>query len=354
MPKKPSIIELLDRNSPNSVQIETALTASSWREEEGETYVDILVCNGTTIPRWGAYDGDEWIGDFDQMMVLDGNHNVDDTRLKNGVNLIDSHDTYTAEKTYGISTAWWVKDGALYATFRLSPIAFASKVADCIKNGTIKYVSVGAFVLKASWDKTGDKPLRTITLMQPYEVSLVIVPAIAEAMVLSMDPKLKEKFMSEVTKPGIAPAPATTTVPAVVQQTATPPAPVEQTAEQLAASIASEVGLQVVAQRTVLDAKDPKVATILSAAQILGPSVLKAAEDARLGGKTIEQMHEAMKAAAKARVDAIVKFDAQNAISGDLPMPVQKTEQQQASKPKATSLFSMPALRARMRAGEKV
>jgi hypothetical protein len=215
-------------------------------------------------------------------------------------------------------------------------------------------VSVGAFVLKASWDKTGDKPLRTITLMQPYEVSLVIVPAIAEAMVLSMDPKLKEKFMSEVTKPGIAPAPATTTVPAVVQQTATPPAPVEQTAEQLAASIASEVGLQVVAQRTVLDAKDPKVATILSAAQILGPSVLKAAEDARLGGKTIEQMHEAMKAAAKARVDAIVKFDAQNAISGDLPMPVQKTEQQQASKPKATSLFSMPALRARMRAGEKV
>lgn len=335
MQTKPSILELLAEQQDTdskSTKVAIEMAPASLREQDGEMYVDIRVATDAVIDRWGAFDGDEFIADYDQKMVLDGIGNIDDTRLKNGIPLIDSHNTYSILGQFGMSQtgekAWWIEGGALFATFKLSAIAKMTGVADSIKNQTIKFVSIGAMILKDSWDRTGPKPLRTITLVQPYEVSLVVAGAIPDAMILSMNnPKLKELLMSTVAKP----AATTQTVPPVVAP-ADPVAPetVELTAEQIADEALKLAGLPARGSKVVLDAGNKEVAVILEAAKLL--DLHAEVEKGRTEGKTLAELKVLLSASAKARAVKLAAADKSTTISTDLPMPTQATSEQGAKK----------------------
>ena len=350
---KPSILELLARpeNSTLSEKFESEFDASSYRVgDDGEIYVDYRDSTNALIDRYAAYDGDEFIGDFDQSMVLNGPENVDDTILKTGVNLIDSHNPYTVKDTFGISTAWWIKDNALYATFRLSAIAKLTGIADSIKNQTLRYVSVGAFVLQASWDRTGPRPLRTITLMQPYEVSLVIVPAIADAMILSKNPKLKEQLMSTkpaATQQSAAPAPTAEPTAPAVEPTAEVTS--EPTPEQLADEALKLAGLPPRGAKVVLDAGNKDVAVLLDAAKLL--DLHSVVEQARKDGKTLVEMKKTLSEAAKERAVKQAAADKETVISTEVPLASQATEQQGARK--VMSGYEIIEQRKAMRSGKK-
>lgn len=330
MSTKPSILELLARpeNNANATEVASAMAPASFREEEGEMYVDIRIATDAVIGRWGAYCDDEFIGDYDQQMVLADAANIDDTRLKNGIPLIDSHSSYSILGQFGMLTKWWLQDNALYGTFKLSAIAKMTGVADSIKNQTIKFVSIGAMILKDSWDRTGARPLRTITLCQPYEVSLVVAGAIPDAMILSMNPKLKELLMSTAAKPD-----------ATVQKVETPPAPpapaaetVELTAEQIADEALKLAGLPARGSVTVLDAGQKDVAVVLEAAKLL--DVHSVIEAARKEGKTLTELKAALSAAAKDRAAKLAAADKETSISSELPLPQAAKTEQQAGKKK--------------------
>jgi hypothetical protein len=287
----------------NAIKIATEMSTASFQEVDGVQVIDVCVLQSTTVPRkWGTGPDGQYFEDYDLQLVINGRESVDDARLKSGISLIDTHNQGSVLNIYGKTLpgdkgGWRVENGGVYLRAKLSEIARRTGVADGIKEGTIDKVSLGFFILKATWDLTGERPLLVATLIQPFEFSLCSVPAIPDgAIVLSMKHNKENPMTTVPTVPVVAPV--VPVAPEVV----------------LAAPVASTM--------IVLAADHASVAPLMLAAKTLDPIVFAKAEARRVTGGTADQIALTIQAA-QTELDQKT-LSAANAISPSLGLPSQK------------------------------
>lgn len=109
------------------------------------------------------------------------------SRLNAGASLIDSHRTYDGVGSIlGVVEKAWIADGQARARVRFSKRPDVEPVWQDVLDGIVRNVSMGTYVLEAEEvTKTGAEMKRfRATSWEPYEISLVSVPADAGAQVL--------------------------------------------------------------------------------------------------------------------------------------------------------------------------
>lgn len=108
-------------------------------------------------------------------------------RLNNGAPLIDSHRTYGGVGAiFGVVEKAWLEEGQARARVRFSKRADVEPVWQDVLDGVIRNVSMGTYVLAMEevTEKGASMKRFRATEWEPYEISLVSVPADAGAKVL--------------------------------------------------------------------------------------------------------------------------------------------------------------------------
>lgn len=133
-------------------------------DEEART-VEVAFSSEEPVPRWF---GDEILDHTDGAML--------DTRLQNGAAVLWNHDT---DIQIGVVEQASVdSDRRGRATLRFGRSARAEEIWADVIDGVIRHISVGYFVRAIKTEeREGERDKVTITEWEPYEISLVSVPA---------------------------------------------------------------------------------------------------------------------------------------------------------------------------------
>ena len=108
-------------------------------------------------------------------------------RLNGGAPLMNSHQTYAGvDAILGVVEKAWIADGQGRAKVRFSKRADVEPIWQDVLDGVIRNVSMGTYILAMSevTDKGSDVKRFRATSWEPYEISLVGVPADAGAQVM--------------------------------------------------------------------------------------------------------------------------------------------------------------------------
>lgn len=154
--------------------------------EEART-VDLVFSTGAAVNRYDYFSGKR----YREVLSLDPTH-VDLRRLNGGAPLLDSHSAYTVGDILGtvVRGSARIEKGKALATVRFSKREAVEPIWGDVRDGIITSVSVGYLVHKFVEEDAadGDKvPTRTAVRWEPYEVSLVGMPADAGAGVRNGD-----------------------------------------------------------------------------------------------------------------------------------------------------------------------
>lgn len=108
-------------------------------------------------------------------------------RFQNGAPVLLDHDHYDVDSQVGVIDRAWLEKDALWAIMRF-PDEGTSPASDkyfaMLEQGIISNVSIGASV--TAYEATRDEmPVYTFTAWEPIELSLVSIPADANARVMS-------------------------------------------------------------------------------------------------------------------------------------------------------------------------
>jgi hypothetical protein len=148
--------------------------------------VDLIFSTGAAVDRYDFWTGKRYI----EVLSLDPKH-VNLKRLNSGAPLLDSHQAYRVSDILGVVVrgSARIEKGKAIATVRFSEREDVEPVWGDVRGGIITSVSVGYRVHKFIEDEgTDDKiPTRTAVSWEPYEVSLVGMPADAGAGVRNGD-----------------------------------------------------------------------------------------------------------------------------------------------------------------------
>lgn len=148
--------------------------------------VDLVFSTGAAVDRIDYWTGKRYI----EVLSLDPKH-VNLTRMNGGAPLLDSHQAYRVSDILGVVQrgSARIEKGQAVATVRFSEREDVEPVWGDVRSGIISRVSVGYRVHKFVEDTGGDNkiPTRTAVNWEPYEVSLVGLPADAGAGVRSGD-----------------------------------------------------------------------------------------------------------------------------------------------------------------------
>lgn len=141
--------------------------------------VTVAFSTGAAVRRW-TWEGVPYIEELAMQP-----ENIRMGRLQNGANLLDSHGSWSLRSVLGVTEKAWLEGGKAYATVRFSERAEVEPVWKDVVSGILRSVSVGYVVHRS------EKSLREgITLYrhidwEPYEISIVSIPADAGAKVRS-------------------------------------------------------------------------------------------------------------------------------------------------------------------------
>jgi hypothetical protein len=152
--------------------------------EEKRT-VDLVFSTGAAVDRFDYWSGKRYI---EKLSMKAGHVRLD--RLNAGASLLDSHSAYRIGNVFGAvepGTARLEK-GQGVATVRFSRRADVEPIWQDVRDGILRFVSVGYRVHKFEEDNTGTTPVRTAVDWEPYEISLVAMPADAGAKVRGEEP----------------------------------------------------------------------------------------------------------------------------------------------------------------------
>ena len=128
-------------------------------------------------------------------------------RLNAGASLLDSHNGYGLSSVLGVVERAWMEGGEGYASVRFSSREDVEPIFRDVKDGIIRNVSVGYKVHKSERDVGANPPIVTMTDWEPYELSLVAIPADPGAQVRSETTTPTQRDMSTNTpKAGADPA----------------------------------------------------------------------------------------------------------------------------------------------------
>ena len=150
--------------------------------EEART-VDLCWTTGATVRRRDFF-GDAW---DEQLMLDEGAVRMD--RLNSGASVLDSHSSTRLSAVLGVvERAWMDGNGAKrqgWATVRFSDRADVEPIWRDVRSGIIRNVSVGYAIHRVDKDEKAKIPLVRVVDWEPYELSMVAVPADAGAKVRS-------------------------------------------------------------------------------------------------------------------------------------------------------------------------
>jgi hypothetical protein len=148
--------------------------------------VDVVFSTGASVPRQ-----DYWTGKrFNEVLSMDPAH-VRLDRLNAGAPVLDAHSAYSVGDVLGAvqPNSAAVKDKKGTATLRFSKRDTVDPIFNDIADGIISNVSVGYRVYKyvEETPKDGGTPTRTAIDWEPFELSMVPMPADIGARVRSGD-----------------------------------------------------------------------------------------------------------------------------------------------------------------------
>jgi hypothetical protein len=154
--------------------------------DEAARTVDLIFSTGAAVERFDWMSGKRYL---EKLAITPDAIRLD--RLNAGAPLLDSHSAWSVSDQLGavvVGTAR-VEKGKALATVRFSAREAVAPIVQDVKDGIIRSVSVGYRVHKFEEDAgKGDKmPVRTATDWEPYEVSMVSMPADAGAKVRDGD-----------------------------------------------------------------------------------------------------------------------------------------------------------------------
>lgn len=145
-------------------------------------------------------------------------------RLNKGGPLLDSHESYSLRSQIGVVQRAWLNGSEGRALVKFSKRAEVEPIFQDVVDGIYRNVSVGYKVHRKERDETGTTPVERAVDWEPYEVSLVPIPADAGAQVRSEEPtptQPQERSVDELNQG----APAAEAAPDIAVETrAQPPA----------------------------------------------------------------------------------------------------------------------------------
>jgi hypothetical protein len=149
-------------------------------------------------------------------------------RLNKGAPLLDAHDSFSLRSQIGVVQRAWLNGNEGRALVKFSRRDEVESVFQDVIDGIYRNVSVGYKVHKTERDETGAVPVERAVDWEPYELSLVPIPADAGAQVRSDEPTptqlQQERSMDELNQG--APAAEAAPEQKIESRAAAPAAPV--------------------------------------------------------------------------------------------------------------------------------
>jgi len=169
---------------------------------EAQRTVEVVFTTGAGVTRSDWYTGKKYI----ERLSLDPDH-IRLERLNNGAPLLDGHSGYSVrEDQIGVveSDSVVLLKGEARATVRFSKRASVDDVFNDVKDGIVRNVSVG-YVVNKYVEEDGDNkiPVRTAVDWEPYEISMVPMPADNAAKVRSKDQAVTHPCVIETRGSGV-------------------------------------------------------------------------------------------------------------------------------------------------------
>jgi len=143
--------------------------------------VDVVFTKGSSVRRYDYFSGETFI----EELSLDEGH-VDLSRLQNGAPVLNNHNRYSLEDQIGVVVSAELIPGKQgNAQLKFSKRDSVEDIFQDIEDGVIRNVSFGYTVDKFTDVSGEDDEIRTLRAVdwQPFEISMVAVPADAEAQV---------------------------------------------------------------------------------------------------------------------------------------------------------------------------
>jgi len=200
-----------------------------------ERTVEMVWTTGAKVRRASWSRGDY----IEELSLQPGSVRLD--RLNAGAPLLNSHSSFDLRDQIGVVLRAWLSGTEGRALVKFSRRDDVEPFFQDVRDGIIRNVSVGYKVHKTERDETGDMPIERAVDWEPYELSLVPIPADAGSQVRSEEPTPTptERSMAEMNQgaPAAEPAPETTIETRAAAPAASPaaPAPAPVDVEQIRA-----------------------------------------------------------------------------------------------------------------------
>lgn len=141
--------------------------------------VDVVWTTGAQVRRsdWARGDYIEELSLSQDAVRLD--------RLNKGAPLLDSHENFSLRSVLGVVERAWLNGNEGRATVRFSKRDDVEPIFQDVRDGILRNISVGYKKHRTERDETGEVPVERAVDWEPYELSLVPIPADAAAQVRS-------------------------------------------------------------------------------------------------------------------------------------------------------------------------
>ncbi len=219
-------MKLLDRVNIGPAYVRAALAPETF-DEEART-VEVTWSTGAEVTRYDWEAGGRYI---EALSMLPKHIRLE--RLNAGASVLDNHSAYGGVRAIlGVVERAWIENGEGRAKLRFSTRPDVQDIVGDVRAGIIRHVSIGYRVHKFRDDTERDSTVKRRTAIdwEPFEVSLVTVPADAKAGVRS-DPETNPCDVVRGHETTMEPDNDGTTVEETRQQPATQP-DVEAAAEK--------------------------------------------------------------------------------------------------------------------------
>lgn len=150
--------------------------------DEKKRTVTCIAADDSLVPRY------DWRTDEEYDLQLDiSEKSANLKRMNNGAPLCADHNTYSVRSVLGVVERCWVEGKKLMAEVRFSERPEADEVWQDVKAGILRHLSIGAWIhFKKDVTPEGSKRRKMLaTSWEPFELSVVTVPAIAGAAFMS-------------------------------------------------------------------------------------------------------------------------------------------------------------------------
>lgn len=303
MPTSPDLLQTRATFAPETVNVD-------------ERTIEVVWSTGAQVRRasWSRGDYIEELSLEPSAVRLD--------RLNAGAPFLDAHASFELRNVIGVVERASVDGREGRALVRFSKRDDVEPIFQDVRDGILRNISVGYRTHRTERDETGATPIERAVDWEPYELSLVPIPADAGAQVRSEEPHPNptERSMAEQNQGVQAPEPTTDTetraaAPAPAPAPAAPAVDVEQIRAGERTRCAAimdgcrKAGLeatfaeQLIADGTPIDQARSQIIDKMAERQSTQPPTLHGGSRIEVGIEHGEKRREAMEAALRARTD---------------------------------------------------